>query len=87
MFPRYIWPADFGLAYPHRMVSPGDLLREVPSQAIHSGQGLLPPCSPERFETQNMQNLTPYFSGISECPNLFVRCLQGAWFKPLSSYI
>ena len=31
MFSRYIWPVDFGPVRPHRMVSPGDLLRKVPS--------------------------------------------------------
>lgn len=31
MLPRYIWPVDFSPVRPHRMVSPGDLLRKVPA--------------------------------------------------------
>ncbi|MDD1761054.1 MAG: hypothetical protein LUQ59_02375, partial [Methanothrix sp.] len=64
-----IWPVDFGPVRPHRMVGPGDLLRRVPSDTDF-GAGITPTMLSGAFCTQNAYHFTPYFSGISECPDL-----------------
>ena len=73
MFPRRIWPVDFGPVRPHRTPRPRTVLAtyfEKCPQIRISSQELLPPCLSKHFGLRTSESWKPYFSGISECLNL-----------------
>ena len=77
MFSRRIWPVDFGPVRPHKMVSLGDLLREVPSDTDFK-PGIASTLPLEAFWTQNIRILEAVFLRYIGVPEPLTRCPDGA---------
>ena len=81
MFPRRIWPVDFGLAYPQGRLFRGQSWRPTPESAVtcHTLRPRIAPTMPsEAFCTQNIRILEAVFLRYIGVPEPLTRCPDGA---------